>query len=167
MKENLKMKNLRNIKQVILWFIVVSGFALLTGCAVYDPYNFKPVTVPEIVQMSKEKLPSKHIINEIKKSHTAYTLKASEYSKLQQEGVADSVVNYMEKTHLDLIRRNQQIQDSYYWSPWYGGWYGSFGYGWPHGYWGWNIRPTIIYRGGGDNRGYHGGNVYRGGNGAR
>lgn len=155
-----------NLRNVIYLFIIGSGLALLHSCAVYSPYNFTPVTVPDIVQMSKDKVSSKNIINEIRKSHTAYTLKANEFAKLQQEGVADSVVNYMQKTHLDLIRNNQQRQDSYYWGPYYGGYgYGGLGYGWPYdGYWGWNWGPTVIFRGSGDHfhgGGFHGG-VHRG-----
>ena len=110
------MKNLMNLKHVIFIFILVSGGTLLNSCAVYSP-EVKPVTLPDIVQMSKDKVSSKNIINEIKKSHTAYTLKASEYTKLQQQGVSDSVVNYMLKTHLNLIRHNYQMQNSYYWYP--------------------------------------------------
>jgi hypothetical protein len=139
------MKNLMNFKHVIFLFILVSGGALLHSCATYSP-EVKPVTLPDIVQMSKDKVSSKNIINEIKKSHTAYTLKASEYTKLQQQGVADSVVNFMLKTHINLIQYNSQMQDSYYWSPWYRGyWYGGFGYGWPYSYWGWRLGPTIIH----------------------
>jgi hypothetical protein len=153
------MKNLIKLKHVIFLFFMVSGITLLHSCAVYTPYYFKPVTVPDIVQMSKDKVPSKNIINEIKKSHTAYTLKASEYAKLQKSGVADSVVDYMQKTHLDMIRHNQQMQNSYYWGPGFGDyWYGP-GFGWPYGYgyWGWNYGPSIIFRGGGYHGGGHGG----------
>lgn len=156
------MKNLMNLRNVIYLFIIGAGLTLLHSCAVYSPYNFTPVTVPDIVQMSKDKVSSKNIINEIRKSHTAYTLKANEFAKLQQEGVADSVVNYMQKTHLDLIRNNQQRQDSYYWGPYYGGYgYGGLGYGWPYGgYWGWNWGPTVIFRGGGGH--FHGGGFHGG-----
>jgi hypothetical protein len=72
------------------------------------------VTVPDIVKMSKDGYSSKSIIKEIRQSHTYYTLKADQLSKLQNEGVPDSVINYMEKTHIDAVRRNQQINDSYY-----------------------------------------------------
>jgi hypothetical protein len=157
------MKNLLKMKHVIFFFVVVLGIALLHSCAVNTPYSFTPVTAPDIVKMSKDKVPSKDIINEIKKSHTAYDMKASEYSKLQQAGVSDSVVDYMQKTHLDLIRNNQQMEDSYYWYPGYYGYgYGGLGYGWPYGgYGGWNMRPSIVIRGGGG--GYHGGGAHRGG----
>lgn len=166
------MKNLLKFKHVIFLFILVSGIALLHSCAVYTPYSFTPVTVPDIVKMSNEKVSSKNIISEIKKSHTAYTLKGSEYAKLQKAGVADSVVDYMQKTHLDMIRHNQRMQDSYYYGPAYGGyWYGP-GFGWPYGngYWGWNYGPSIIFRGSGghiDRDDFHGGGVNHGGGGHR
>ena len=156
------MKNQMKLNLVIYLFIIGSGLTLLNSCVVNREYTFTPLTVPDIVQMSKDKVPSKNIINEIRKSHTAYTLKADEYAKLQQAGVADSVVNYMQETHLNLIRNNQQVQDSYYWTPGYGGyWYGGLGYGWPWGYWGWNMSPTFIFRGGGGN--FHGGGFHGGG----
>lgn len=141
-----------NLKLVIFLFVLVSGGALLPSCAVYSP-EVKPVTLPDIVQMSKDSLWSKYIINEIRKSHTAYTLKASEYTKLQQQGVSDSVVNFMLKTHINLIRQNYQMRDSYYWYPGYPGyWYG--GFGWPYRYRGWNMRTPIILRSdGGSHRG--------------
>lgn len=145
------MKNLLNSKHLIFLLILISGSVLFQGCAVSSKIETQPVTLTDIVQMSKDQLPSKNIINEIKKSRTAYTLKASEYAKLQQQGVADSVVNYMQKTHIDLIRRNQQMQNSYYWSPWYGSyWYG--GFGWPYSTWGWRMGPTIINMDRGTNR---------------
>jgi len=163
------MKNPIKFKRAIILFFMVSGMALLHSCAVSRPYNFNPVTITEIVQMSKDKVPSNTIINEIKESHTAYTIKASEYAKLQKAGVADSVIDYMQKTHLDLIRHNEQLQNSYYWGPGYGYYWNGPGYGWPYryGYWGWNIGPTFIFRGGGGHfygGGYHGG-VHRGSHG--
>ena len=160
------MKNLLTLKHVIFLFFMVSAIAFLHSCAVYTtPYSnyFKPVTVPEIVQMSKDKVPSRDIINEIKNSHSAYRLKASEYANLQKAGVSDSVVDYMQKTHLDLIRHDERMQNSYYWGYPYGNYWYGLGYGWPYGYgyWGWNFGPTIIFRGGGYYGG-HGGGYYGG-----
>lgn len=159
------MKNLMKLKQVIFLFITALCITLINSCVVYKPYSFTPVTVPDIIKMSNDKVPAPDIINEIKKSHTAYKLKASEYAKLQQAGVADTVVNYMQKTHLNLIRNNQRAQDSYYMMPEYGGyWYGGLGYGWPYyGYGGWNMYPRIVIRGGGGN--FHGGSIHREGRG--
>jgi hypothetical protein len=159
------MKNLIPLKHVIFLFFVVSAVVLLQSCAVYNtPYYFKPVTVSEIVQMSRDKMPSRDIINEIKNSHSAYNLKASEYAKLQKAGVSDSVVDYMQNTHLDMIRHDERMRNSYYWGSPYGDYWYGLGYGWPYGYWGWNFGPTIIFRGGGYYGGHTGG--YGGGHGA-
>ena len=155
------MKKLIDSKGLVFLFVVGSVVLLLTSCVVYkeQPSSFTPVTVPDIVKMTNDKVPPGDIINEIRSSHTAYNLKASEYAKLQQAGVADTVVNYMQKTQLDLVRKKQQSQDSYsYYYPGY--WYGGYGYGWPYSYWGWNIAPTVVFRGGGS---FHGGGFHGGG----
>ncbi|MFY9152971.1 MAG: hypothetical protein WAO52_13210 [Prolixibacteraceae bacterium] len=154
------MKNRIHCKSVIFLFILASGILFLSGCAVTNEVAVSPVTVPDIIRMSKDSMSSKDIIHEIRKSHTAYTLKANEYTKLQQEGVSDSVVNFMQKTHLNLVRQEQQMQDSYYWYPGYSNWwFGYPAYGWPYYYWGWNLRPSIIFRGG---TYYRGGGTHRG-----
>ncbi len=158
----LKMKKLIDSKGLVFLFIVGSVVLLLSSCVVYkeQPYSFTPVTVPDIIKMTSDKVPPGDIINEIRSSHTAYNLKASEYAKLQQAGVADTVLNYMQKTQIDLVRKKQQSQDSYsYYNPGY--WYGGYGYGWPYSYWGWNLAPTIVLRGGGGF--YHGGGFHGGG----
>lgn len=153
------MKNQIQGRSVIFVFILVLGLVFLSGCAVNNQITVSPVTVPDIIRMSKDSLSSKDIIHEIRKSHTAYTLKANEYIKLQKEGVADSVVNFMQKTHLNLIRQQQQMQDSYYWYPGYSNWlYGYPAYGWPYYNRGW-YSPSIIFRGGAY---YRGGGTHRG-----
>lgn len=143
------MKNRIHYRSVIFLFILASGILFLSGCAVTEQTAVLPVTVPDIIRMSKDSMPSKDIIHEIRKSHTAYTLKASEYTKLQKEGVADSVVNFMQKTHLNLVRQQQQMDDSYYWYPGYRSWwYGYPSFGWPFYYRGWNYHSPVFYRGG-------------------
>lgn len=154
------MKTLMKFKPVIYLFLFVFGLLAMQSCTVYRPISSEPVTIPDIVSMSKDSVSAKDIINKIRKSHTAYTLKASTFAKLQQEGVADSVLNYMQSTHINLIKRGQQMQDSYYWGPgYYSGWYGPYGYGWPYynSYWGWNSSPIIVYPGDYDHHGGGGG----------
>ena len=142
---------------VIKFLLIAAGVLILQSCVVYSPYSQQQVSVRDIVQMSKDGLSSRDIIRDIKQAHSVYTLKADQLAKLRDEGVQDSVINYMQKTHLDAIRRDQRIADSYYgWSGAYFGPYGGFGYGWPYGYLGYGWGPTIIIRGGGYG-GFHGG----------
>jgi hypothetical protein len=140
-----------------LVFLGVTSFILsLQSCVVYQQPHEAMVKVPDIIQMSKDGVSSKDIIAKIKRSHTVYTLKADQLAKLQKQGVADSVVNFMEQTRINSAIRNSQYNNI--WGPGWGGMYGLYGY--PYfglsyaygGYWG----PSIIIRGGG-----HGGGRYR------
>jgi len=158
------MKKLINIKHAICLFLTVSAVAILQSCVVYRPNTAQLVSVPDIIQMSKDGVSSKDIISEIKQSHTAYDLKADQLIKLHNEGVQDSVINYMEETKIDLISQNQRYASSSYWWPYDGFFYGGFGWGW---------GPTIVYSlnrgfGGGYHGSYHGsyhggGNFHSGG----
>ena len=110
-------------------FLAAAMVLLLGGCAsVQKP----PVTVPQVVEMSHEKVPPQDIIQKIRDSGTVYRLKASQLADLKQEGVSDPVINYMQETYLHSVRRNQSLED---WDNWTmendGFWYGGFGYGWP------------------------------------
>jgi hypothetical protein len=157
------MKNSINFKSAIFFTLIVTGIAILQSCVVYRPNTSQLVSVTDIVQMSKDGLSSKDIIGEIRHSHTVYSLKADQLVKLRDEGVQDSVLNYMEETKIDAVRQNQRYADSAYWymAP-DGFFYGGFGWGWPYGYYGWNTGPVIVYNvnrgyGGGYHGGYHGG----------
>jgi hypothetical protein len=160
------MKTQINFKKAIYYLFITAVVIILQSCIVQQPYTSRIVTVHDIVQMSKDGVSSKDIIREIRKTHTAYNLKADQLAKLRDEGVQDSVINYMEKTHIDAIRRNQQMEDSFYWWPGYYRYlYGGFGYGWPlyGGFWG--RGPTFYFRGHGEgfHGRYHGGGSHSGG----
>lgn len=156
------MKNLLKFKNLIYLFFITTGVMLLQSCAVYSPKNLASVPVSDIVQMSKDGVSSKDIIKELKDSHSYYLLKADQLAKLRDEGVQDSVINFMEMTKMAAIRHDQRMQDSNYgWPGMYGYGYYGLGFGWPYGgMWGWNMGPTVIIRGGG---GYRGGGGFRGG----
>jgi len=163
------MKNLINSRHVILFTLMVSGIIITQSCVVYRPNTAQMVTVPDIIQMSKDSLSSKEIIAEIRHSHTVYSLNADQLFKLRDEGVQDSVLNYMEETKVDAIRQNQRYADAAYWrmAP-DGFFYGAFGWGWHYGYYGWGWGPAIVYSmnrgfGGGYYHGFHGSGGIRSG----
>ena len=129
------MKNLLNGKPVKSLFLIVVSIVLLQSCSVYYPGRYRPVTVADIVKMSKDKVSPEKIINSIRKSQTVYKLKADQLAKLSKEGVSDQVLNYMQKTHLDAIKNNQRLENSYYWWPGEDGYdYGGPAFGWPYNY---------------------------------
>jgi hypothetical protein len=170
------MKKMSKYNHGIFLFFLAVFVLLFQSCIMYNPYNYQgrynsyqqpSVPVSDIIQMSKDSVSSKDIITEIRRSHTVYLLKADQLAKLKDEGVQDSVINYMEKTHIDAVRRNQMMQDSYYgWTGMDGYMYGGYGYGWPFAYWGWglgwDIGTAILFHGhGGYGHGFRG--VSRGG----
>lgn len=120
-----------DISQFLAFFLFLAAaiVLLLGGCATVQR---PPVTVPQIVQMSKDGVPPKDIIQKIRDSGTVYRLKASQLAKLKDEGVSDPVLNYMQQTYINSVRKNQSLED---WDNWTmendGFWYGGFGYGWP------------------------------------
>lgn len=120
--------------------LVVIAMLLLfaAGCATTGGgHYYKPVTVPEIIQWSKDGVPSQKIIDRMRRSHTVYRLKASQLAQLKQDGVSDAVINYMQQTYLNAVRNNQALEDwSYWWPGWDGFWYGGPAFGWPDWDWG-------------------------------
>ena len=119
--------------QLALLALVSAALFLLTNCATMERKKTKPVTVAEVVKMSQDKVPAGVMIDKMRQSGTVYRLKASELAKLKEEGVPDAVINYMQQTYLNAVRRNQALEDWDYWtmgpdSYWYGG--GPFG--WPN-----------------------------------
>lgn len=104
---------------------------LPAGCATTRTTQFKTVTVEEILQMSKDRVPDDQIIKKIAESGTVYRLSASQLADLRQAGLSDQVINYMQMTYLDAVRREQAREDMRYWTPSPGGyWYGGVPYGW-------------------------------------
>lgn len=153
------MKTLNYFCRKLVLLSVASFILSLQSCVVYKQPQEAMVKVPDIIQMSKNGVSSKDIIAKIKRSHTVYTLKADQLAKLQKQGVADSVVNFMEQTRINSAIRNSQYNNyNNIWRPgWSGlnGFYGYPNYGLSYAYGG-NWGPTIIYRGGG-----HGGGRFR------
>ncbi len=112
----------------------------LTACAGMREPASHPVTVEEVIQMSRAGIPADQILEKMRKSETIYRLDASKLADLRDQGVPDNVINYMQQTYLDAVRRNQYLQDTTFWTP--GGpgyWYGGPPYGWPNEWWTW--RP--------------------------
>jgi hypothetical protein len=92
--------------------MVLAGSALLTGCAALgvDPSE-QPVMVSEVIRMSKENVPAETIVNKMRDSRAVYRLNAAQLAKLHDQGVADLVLNHMQETYLNAVRREQDLAD--------------------------------------------------------
>jgi len=105
---------------------------LCNGCASLRTPRPDPITVPQIVEMSKAGVPADEIVKKLKASRTVYRLQASQLADLKADGVPDAVINYMQQTYLDAAahdaafrewsNRNRFDNDGYNGAP----------YGWPN-----------------------------------
>lgn len=92
--------------------MVLAGSALLGGCARVGFEQAKtPVMVSEVILMSKEGMPAEIIVKKMRDSKSVYRLTAAQLAYLHDQGVADRVVNYMQETYLEAVRREQNLAD--------------------------------------------------------
>ncbi len=119
-------------RSFVFLLVIVTSLFFLAGCATLGIKKPSPVTVADIVKMSKDNVPADEIIRKMRESRTVYRLRASELARLKEEGVPDAVIDYMQQTYLNAVRRNQALEDWNYWN-WGpdGYWYGGGPYGWP------------------------------------
>ena len=92
--------------------MALAGGALLNGCAAQGTDSVKvPLTISEVIQMSKENDPADTIGNRMLESKAVYRLNATGLVRLHDQGVSDPVLNYMQQTYLDAVRREQVQAD--------------------------------------------------------
>ena len=117
-------------KHFLLLFVTISLLPL-SGCAnlgatlMGEPTK-PPVTVPQIILMSKEGVPADEIMEKMRESGTVYRLQASQLAQLKEQGIPDAVIDYMQQTYIDAVRRDQSLEDWDNWTLaddgfWYGG----------------------------------------------
>jgi len=128
--------------RIILALFIATGVLACSGMNFNSPPH---VTVAEIIAMSKSGEPDAVIIDKIRNSGTVYRLSASQLADLLKQGVSDAVINYMQQTYLEAIRRNQQLNDQSYWTLYGDGYlYGGYPFGW-HNDW-YPSEPYIPYQ---------------------
>jgi len=99
--------------------MALAGGALLNGCAALGTDSAKaPPTISEVIQMGKENVPADTIVNRMRESKAVYCLNATGLVRLHDQGVPDPVVNYMQQTYLDAVRREQVQADWNTWEMW-------------------------------------------------
>ena len=107
--------------------------SILAACATVP--RPVPVSVPEVIRLSHEGDPPEQIIQRMRDAGMVYRLKASQFAQLHQQGVSDVVLDYMQRTYIEAVRRDQHLQDWNRWWPGPGGYFygGCFYQPWPYG----------------------------------
>ena len=61
--------------------------------------------------MTQEGVPAETIIEKMREAKSVYRLDAAELVQLHNRGVADPIINYMQRTYLEAVRREQNLAD--------------------------------------------------------
>jgi len=101
-----------------LGLIFLICVTLLSGCAALGFKQPEPVTVGQVIEMSKEGVPAETIVNKMRDSEAVYRLTAAQLADLHDQGVADPVLDYMQRTYIEEERREQSRQDQGDWDMW-------------------------------------------------
>jgi hypothetical protein len=108
------------------WLPLLALLILTAGCAEIEPRpRPAPVTVSEVVRLSGQGVAAKDIVRRMRAAGTVYRLNASQLARLHDRGVADAVINYMQRTYLRAVRRREARAERHFWSMgddgyWYG-----------------------------------------------
>ncbi|MFN3750642.1 MAG: hypothetical protein ACK4SR_04675 [Thiobacillus sp.] len=101
-----------------------------SGCASLGGERPARVTVPEIIALAREGVPADTIIAKMRASDTVYRLSASQLASLRDQGVPGPVIDAMQQTYLNAVRRDQRFEDWNRWTFDGGWWYGGGPYVW-------------------------------------
>jgi hypothetical protein len=69
--------------------ILLIWISVLSGCATLGFKKPEPVTVDQVIQMSKNNVPPETIVQKMRDSDTVYRLTAAQLAELHDMGVAD------------------------------------------------------------------------------
>lgn len=116
---------------------MLAALFFLSGCATMNAPERQPVTLEQIVAMSKEGKDAPSIIRTIKESRTSYDVMASQYAKLSRDGVSDEVIDFMQRGQLRMAE--SQGRRHAYDDLWISG-----RYGWAYGGI-WSPRAYFVY----------------------
>jgi hypothetical protein len=101
--------------KVFRWLVIFFTLAA-AGCATLD--DRPPPPAPEdIVALARSGAPAQEIIRRIQESGAVYPLSASALARLRGHGVPDEVIDYMQRTYVEAVRREEAIRQSLFYGP--------------------------------------------------
>jgi len=93
---------------------------LFAGCT--SMQRRPPPSLEQVVEMSQAGKPAVEIIRELQETRAVYPLTGSQIARLHDQGVPDTVLDYLQNAYADHIRWDARLryENSY---PWYGCFY--------------------------------------------
>jgi hypothetical protein len=87
----------------------------LAGCAsVQGP---PPPSPEDVVALARSGATAQDIIQRMRESGAVYPLSASQLARLREQGVPDAVIDYMHRTYIDDVRREEAMRQSFFYGP--------------------------------------------------
>ena len=89
--------------------------ALLAGCA--GMQRRPPPTIGQVVEMSQAGKPAEEIIRELQETRAVYPLTGSQIARLHDQGVPDTVLDYLQNAYAESIRWDARLryENSFLW----------------------------------------------------
>lgn len=113
--------------------LVFVASMVLGGCATFE--KREPVTLEQVIQMSKAGTPPADIINKLKESRSVFALSGSQYAKLREDGVDDTVLDYLQRSYVQSVEMDSRLRyQSMYWGYGWGSPYRPYYGPWPYWY---------------------------------
>lgn len=90
--------------------------AVLGGCAGME--RRPPPSLEQVVEMSQAGKPAEEIIRELQDTRAVYPLTGSQIARLHDQGVADTVLDYLQNAYAERIRWEAWLRydNSFYWN---------------------------------------------------
>jgi hypothetical protein len=127
------------MKRSLLTISLCASLLFLASCATVNREPERtPLSLAQIVDLSKSGKGAETIIAEIKGTKAIYDVQASQYAKMSRDGVPDAVLDFMQQGQLQMAERNgrrEALNDT---------WLYGRGWGWGHGGL-WAPRPYGIW----------------------
>jgi hypothetical protein len=84
----------------------------VSGCAgVLAKRWGEPVTVTEIVMLSKHGVAPEKIIGKIQRGGTIYHLSDAQYAEMRKQGVTPAVISYMQRVHNEAVKQFPKLAE--------------------------------------------------------
>jgi hypothetical protein len=125
-----------NVRARIVAMGVVAAVAL-SGCSLMTRrYGEHPVTVREIVLLSKHGVRPDQIIDKMRRAGTIYKLSDAQYADIRKQGVTPAVISYMQRSYAEALHEFPKLAYDEYLDCWSLGFDGVWYAGGP-----WGLHP--------------------------
>ncbi|MCU0869102.1 MAG: hypothetical protein MUF30_05765 [Burkholderiales bacterium] len=126
----------RSPRGAVVAIVLVASLA--GGCATTP--RIEPLNLEQVVQLSKDGVPAKDIIQRLDDTRTVIPITGSQFARLRSDGVDDEVLDHIQRTYVRAVEFDSRVRtQQMYWGAGMGPWgpWGGFGPYWRPGFGPW------------------------------